>query len=273
MKPHILAWAAILAVIVAVIVAIIAWTWRAQSADVNLPQFIALAAKDQDARLADTQPGVVRIVRMLAAVEPGEEPDPTAAPAIVEVNHLGPLTTDEARALQSSCERYLDMCRRKFEDRNTNATDSGELLAESMMLYDMTLAETAIEAVERGSYFVLSQSEPMQLTLPRAEVLSTGTRKDGQPVNISIVMPLDAYPRLREVRDYLNVSQMFDDSEKARKFNSLPDIEREALAARIREIRMKEAPTREERAFLEETLGFNTKMREGSNILYAFPVR
>lgn len=261
----------------ALLAAIVAAVWAMQagaSTKPDAPHVITITTPKPSDRLADTAPGIIRMVAM--PKDEGSETGPIdidSATRLVDVNHRGPLGKDDAASLRRSCENYLVQTRKKFEERTTDSQDSAVLLEEANLHYSATLAEVALKALDSGSYVVLSQSDPLQLSLPGAELLTTGAMQNGEQVNINIVMSLDAYPDLREVRNYLDDMQLFDDSEKARKFNERPDLEREQIVARIRSIQAKPDRTRADRDFLENTLGFNTHFKAGGNILYAVPVK
>jgi len=254
-------------------IAVLAWAKAAPDISPTEPRMLAIASVEQADRLVDSKAGVVRIVRKKVDAIAGVSPKPEDTVAVVDVNHLGPLSSTEEADLRNSCMRFLDLRRREFSERRTDSSDSAALLKEATMLYELTLAEASISAIERGSCLVVDPKDPIQLTLPRAEVLTTGAMKGGSPVNVSIVMPYDAFPRLKDAREFLDTAQEFDDSETARKFNGLPDAERMAIVARVKSIRLKESPSREDLAFLRETLGFNTSLNDVSGILYALSGR
>ncbi len=240
------------------------------SPPVNSPPVISLATTQPRTALAESGPGLVRIVATMPRSESDESTDVRSAPVLVDVAHLGPLAESEVAALMSSCERYRELRRRQFAERDVEATDSGDLLREAEMHYESALADCAIEAVANGSYVVLAQSEPAPLTLPGAEVLTTGTMRNGEAVNVCIVVTHDAYPRVREAKNYVGDMLYFDDSEKARRFNALPDDDRSALAARVRELRSKRNKTKVDREFLRATIGLRTRLVGAGNLLVAY---
>lgn len=232
---------------------------------------VSLAAPEDGRRLADSDAGTIRFVRVPVEVPEGRAPSLDEATTILEMQHLGPLQGADLQMFVNLCERYLESERQEFEQRTIDPTDSRELLKEARMLYGVTLAEEALEAIARGSYVVTPVGEARSLTVPGAEVLGAGAMVNGEPANVAIIMSHEAFPRVREAREYVNAAKAFDDSEKARRFNSLPDAERAALAARIRGIWKRSSRSDADQRFLRETMGYTNRLPPGGDLLYALP--
>lgn len=64
----------------------------------------------------------------------------------------------------------------------------------------------------------------------------------------------------------------FDDSEKAQRFNALPDQERLPLAAHLAELLRKSPRSHEEQELLRQWIGFDTQLDEQSGLVL-LPVR
>ena len=80
------------------------------------------------------------------------------------------------------------------------------------------------------------------------------------------IMPWKAHRDLAAAREFRTAMRKFDDTEKARAFNTLDDGQRDLIAARIRGILASAHPSQEDMQFVEEKLGFYTKLQAGSNI-------
>ena len=89
----------------------------------------------------------------------------------------------------------------------------------------------------------------------------------GDVVNLTYVFPLADDPELRSAREYYRAMAAFDESEKARRFNSLPDAERLQLAARLARILRDPHPSQADNRFLFETLGRHNTLDERTGIV------
>jgi hypothetical protein len=206
------------------------------------------------------------LVRILAKQQGGTEDSEGAV--LAEVQHLGPLAPTERDQLVQN----LQMSKRRREEKlagsQVSATDSAALLAEALQLLEASRDGAAIEAINNGSYVVTQagQAAP-SLVMPECEVMCMGTNAQGQSAAITVLMPWSEHTDLARAREYYNGIRAFDDSERARRFNALPDSERFRLASEVTRICRSANSTDEERSFVRETIGFSTHLHEQSAIV------
>ncbi len=213
-------------------------------------------------------PGIVRIVVAPPPGEPSKQGRDRPPTVLEEVEHLGPLTGGD---LEDALE-MLALRRRNYEkklaDRHTDSQDSASLKEEAELLWEVTLAKEAGAAMRAGSYVVTRPGQPSpSLALPGAEVMRTGGTRNGENVNVTIIVSLHGHPEMAQARQYFDAIMQFDDSERVRKFNSLPDEERSRLAAQLGALLRKPHRTQDELKFIHKWIGVHTKLLESSGMV------
>lgn len=260
MKPmHGIAMASLL---LAGTVAGLAFAWSSMAGATVEQQGVDRPAPDASGFDA-ARAGVVRII----ARQETESPDAECR-LLAEVQHAGPLLPGERDQLLQT----LDGVKRRREEKlagfHASAADSAALLAEAMLLLEVSRDGAAIEAIAMGSYVVtLTGQEAPPLVMPGCEVMCMGIMTRGQSAAITVMMPFVDHSDLARAREYYDAVRVFDDSERARRFNALPDVERFHLAREISRIRKSVDSTDEERRFVRETIGFGTELLEQSAIV------
>lgn len=141
------------------------------------------------------------------------------------------------------------------------------MLEEAELVLAMETAKTAIAALKAGSYTVTEDGAASpSLVLPACEVVKMGAFRGGRTCMATIIMPWKNHRDLAKAREFRTAMRKFDDTEKARSFNALDDVQRDLLAARIRDILSSANPSQEDMHFVRRTLGFYTQLQEGGNI-------
>jgi hypothetical protein len=213
---------------------------------------------------------VVKPLRELAATEQGDRA--SSGTVLCEVENLGPLERKDLSRLHEALVQRLQDREQKLAHSEASAQDSAALLAEAELLLDAATAKAAMRALDAGSYVTTRQgAETPPLTLPEAEVLLTGAMRDGSGVNVTIVMPWRDHTELAQARQYYDAVLSFDDSEKARKFNALPDAERLPLARQIDTILRKPDPKQDELRFVRQWIGFDTHFSPAQGLVFLAP--
>ncbi|MCC6268876.1 MAG: hypothetical protein IT300_15010, partial [Dehalococcoidia bacterium] len=131
------------------------------------------------------------------------------------------------------------------------------LLAEAETLLAMERFAASATAIESGSYITTDVgADAPSLLMDGAEVAAVPSEVGGRDVVVTILMPYDEYGNLARAREYYDALHSFSESEKARKFNELPDDVRLPLAERLRAIMNNQRATDTDRKFLYDQIGF-----------------
>ncbi|MCK5940791.1 MAG: hypothetical protein KAI24_02380, partial [Planctomycetes bacterium] len=194
--------------------------------------------------------GIVRILvrEQVAAAADGE------GRLVAELQHVGPLSNERIDAFVGSFHKEQQRYEFLLANREVDAADAAALLKEADLLLMAARFAASEQALLQGDYVVTDASTPVPMQLPGAEVVQIATSREGADVTLSIVMPLQRYPRLADALSYRKAIHEFQDSERARRFNALPDAERSALARRIAAIQANPEATDEQRQFVYETI-------------------
>jgi len=208
----------------------------------------------------------------VAAVDAGHGLVPVGEPQTIgEYQHMGPVDPGVRDGLIANCEHML----RELERRLAGGRDStsGEALAkEADDLYSELCLQREIEALRDGSYLTTQKDLPSPpLTIPGAEVVSTGGFIGGEYVNLTYIFPLATDRDLRDAWEYRRAMHCFDDAERARLFNARPDSERVALAKEIAAILKKDRPTQEEISYVRKIIGNDVVLNPNSGIVTVRP--
>ncbi|MBK8100688.1 MAG: hypothetical protein IPK26_26670 [Planctomycetes bacterium] len=191
---------------------------------------------------------------------------PLPAEALAEVEHQGPLAGEDLEALKRSAQEYTKLradVLTKFSAQ-VQANNPEQIAEEANLLAILQIAIAAEDAIARGAYLTLTPPKTL-MRLPGCDLLSTSTTRDGKPINIVAVMPLERYPALRDARQYQGETNLVAAQEVAHRFNSKNDGERARLAARRQEIERRRAagqtPSVEEIQFLYTEMGLALPLR------------
>ncbi|MFN8825587.1 MAG: hypothetical protein ACK501_11510 [Planctomycetota bacterium] len=261
-------WArfSLVAILVLLIVSTALWLGYT---DHHLPEVDASRASHQNSTASDPViSGEAEIVRILArhGADGSELPRETVLSSVV---HRGALSGPDLESLQDKLKVMRDMADQSLRDSRADASDSSAILAEAKSMLRSATRQDALHALDQGTYIVSFAGDATPpLTLPESEVIRVlGHGKDGVPATITIIIPWASHPRTAEARSYFDSVLSWDDSEKARKFNELPDVQRHELAQRIARIMENPQSTDEERRFVRETIGFATNLQRASAIV------
>jgi hypothetical protein len=152
---------------------------------------------------------------------------------------------------------------RQISVSKASAQDSVALLHEAELILEAATARAAMRALDLGSYVTTRPGDKSPpLNLPESEVIEAGSMRRGQPVAVTLVMPWRDHSELAQARQYYDAIREFDNSERARRFNALPDAERLPLAKQIAQILHKSDVTQDEWAFVQKWIGFDTRLSE-----------
>jgi len=187
---------------------------------------------------------------------------------VFEGKHLGPLTGQDFERLRDSVILYRTTKEKALHTFKVETGTSKELLEEASLLRAAEQAKAAERALLAGSYMVTNQGEGAPLSLPGAEVLGTGAMKGGAQVNVTIIMPFAQFPELREIVAYRKEIRRFHESERARKFNSLPYEERAKIVARVDALRSQKQLSQSDRKYIREVFGYEHQLNRTALILY-----
>ena len=208
------------------------------------------------------------IVRIMALhhADGSDLPRETVLSSVV---HRGALSGPDLESLQDKLKVMRDDAVQSLRDSRADASDSSAILAEAKSMLRSATRQDALHALDQGTYIVSFAGDATPpLTLPESEVIRVlGHGKDGVPATITIIIPWASHPRTAEARSYFESVLSWDDSEKARKFNELPDVQRHELAERITRIMENPQSTDEERRFVRNTIGFATNLQRASAIV------
>ncbi|HEB51706.1 MAG TPA: hypothetical protein ENI87_00475, partial [bacterium] len=186
------------------------------------------------------EPGVVRILARpveAAAAEQEHDPEAESAPAdavIGEYEHLGPLSPEAVASYRESLAMQRDKILAHLGRTEVDASDSAALLREAGQLLSAYRMGASVEALAAGSYVVTeSDGERPQPIVGSVDVAWIPLTYEGRSATLSIILPLSRHPRLADARSYYLAMREFDNSERARRFNELPDEQRLPLAEKI----------------------------------------
>lgn len=217
-------------------------------------------APSPESRFAAEQPGTVRIVTRVTPpdVRPSAPVDVRERP-VGEFNHIGPLAPAAVHAFADSFRAEQAACNRRLLARSarTSGGSDTDLLAEAETLLAMERFAASATAIESGSYITTDVgADAPSLLMDGAEVAAVPSEVGGRDVVVTILMPYDEYGNLARAREYYDALHSFSESEKARKFNELPDDVRLPLAERLRAIMNNQRATDTDRKFLYDQIGF-----------------
>lgn len=207
-------------------------------------------------------PRQVRILLESSAGTKSREPQ-----VLARLADLGPLSESEARWVRDRLREIETEKLDQLSSRRDQTQTSVAMLEEADLVLAMQTARAAAEALSLGSYTATAPDAPApSLALPASEVVRIGALKDGKPCTITIIMAWKSFAQLAQAREFRDSMQRFDDTEKARAFNALPDAERAEISRRLHAILSADRPSDDDRAYLLRTIGFNTKLPRGSTI-------
>lgn len=208
--------------------------------------------------------GPVEIVSRTRAV-PGVPVEVAQDRLVARVHNAGPLSAEERRDVHVKLDQLIGMAESELANRPVHSLDSAAMVKEASTVLSLGSLRSAKQALEAGSYLVtLAGEESPPLTMPESEVILLTHGFRGKPANLTIMMPWAHYKEAADARSYYDSVVRWDDSEKARRFNSLPDEQRVALAAELDAIRKKAQRTPEDQQRLVEWLGWDGELILGS---------
>lgn len=266
--------------IVVLVATMLMWVWY--SADPSLdrvdgyptaraPYAVGSPLQDGPSRTTGNSPASLEAGDVRVVVQPPNRPESL----VCQVRHLGPLIGDDLQSMKAKLQDAVlqrEASLRGKGSLETNPT-SWDMVLEARESYALALDMDAIEAIAAGSYVVTaSDALAPPLSVPGCEVVMVGHTKDGLPCNVTVMMPHRTYTRSARAREYMMQVVAFDDSEKAQRFNALPDQERLPLAAHLTELLRKSPRSHEEQELLRQWIGFDTQLDEQSGLVL-LPVR
>lgn len=256
--------------LVCVVIVCLWWSWSADPSPVAIaPPRTPLGPASGSERSQDLAqvPGLVRI-QVQSAQKNQQSVVAGGRKTVVEVQNLGPLAPEALRSFCASFEKQAEACRRRLESNPARTDDSAALLQEAELLLDMERFLASADALRNGRYLT-SRIEDVApaLTMPGIEVAQISTWSEGKAVLLTVLMPWREYANLERARDYHSALLSFDDSERARRFNELPDGERLELCRQILAIQRNPAATDAERQFVRDTIGFTGQLMEAAGIV------
>jgi hypothetical protein len=162
-----------------------------------------------------------------------------------------------------------DAAERELRTRSADPSDSGALLREASVMLQAATCHDALAALANGSYVVSYQGdEAPPLSMPESEVIAIiGHAKDGLPATVTIIIPWAVHERTAQARHYYDGVMAWDNSERARKFNALPDAERHELARRISRIENNPNASEFDKQWVRDMIGFATELNPQSAIV------
>lgn len=262
------------------VAAMVLWAWcsadrssdRVAAAPVaKLPDAEGSQVPDWPSRTASNAPQSLEAGDVRILVQPPNRPERL----VCQVQHLGPLLGEDLQSLQAKLsdgvrQREAALLAKSGFEKNPTSWD---MVLEARESHTMAVDKDAIEAIAAGSYVVTASNAPAPpLSVPGCEVVMVGHSKDGLPCNVTVMMPHRTYTRSARAREYMMQVVAFDDSEKAQRFNALPDQERLPLAAHLTELLRKSPRSHEEQELLRQWIGFDTQLDEQSGLVL-LPVR
>jgi hypothetical protein len=211
-------------------------------------------------------PQVVRIVTRGHASAGSEE---SREKVLASVVHRGELRGSDYESMRGKLMDIRDRAERELRMRTADPADSAALLQEAEVMMRAAKCHDALDALANGSYVVSYKGdETPPLTMPESEVIRIiGHSKDGILATVTIIIPWARHDRTAQSRHYYDGVLAWDNSERARKFNSLPDAERLDLARRISRIRNNPNATEFEKQWVRDTIGFATELNPQSAIV------
>lgn len=207
---------------------------------------------------------VVRVLRQPTSEGPDGQRVPVGAPVVVgEYTHLGPLDESVRNGMIANCRQQIDNY--KMQLGRPRGSGSADLLCEADLLLSIARTEKEEKALLDGRYITTAPGAPAPpLGIAGAEVVSTGGMVNGKYVNLTFVFPFADDTHLRDAHAYRQAIQAFDDSERARAFNALPDSERLRLADEIASLWRKQGITPQEVAYIHELIGRDVVLHPAS---------
>lgn len=258
---------------VAGVTALVLWLWisppHTSTLDRPRDQGVASATEPSPRPSVATPSRSVRILYQNgdgSARPPGSDPG-VASEVLANITDIGPFSPEEARYVEDRLAEIVAEKAGLLKGLPAQALTSRLMLEESDLVLAMETAKSAIAALKAGSYTVTEDGAASpSLALPACEVVMMGAFRGGRTCVATIIMPWKAHRDLAAAREFSTAMQKFDDSEKARAFNTLDDGQRDLIATRIRGILASAHPSQEDMQFVRGTLGFYTKLQAGSNI-------
>jgi hypothetical protein len=226
------------------------------------------AARESTRAAIDT-PGLVRIVLDPPAND-GAEPraDAGSLDVVAEFEHIGKLSDQSLENFAAAFAQQAQLSRARLDSAGADASDSAALLEEARSLLSAARFEASIAALRAGSYITTaSGAETPSLALPGLEVAQVPSHVNGQRVTVTILMAEKEHPQLAAARRYYEGLQDFDDSERARRFNSLPDDHRLALVRRITSILNNPNASSDDRRWVYDQIGYTNRLDAHAGIL------
>ena len=205
-------------------------------------------------------PEVVRLVvrPMVAGRHSGAVVDaPSEAREVLvgEYEHLGPLDVAVRDGLARNCEQQIREYQKELA-RDVDANSSEALVKQADAVVRLILWQRQVQCLMTEDYLTTARAAPTPpLYVAGAQIVSTGGFVGGEKVNLTYILPLASDPELRSAIEFRDTMTAFDASEKARRFNELPDAERAALAARLRAILKDPEASPGDRQFVVDTIG------------------
>ena len=172
-----------------------------------------------------------------------------------EYDHLGPLDAGVRDGLVRNCEQMIREYQNEL-DRDIDSSSSEALVKQADAVVSLILWQRQVQCLMTEDYLTTARAAPTPpLYVAGAQIVSTGGFVGGEEVNLTYILPLASDPELRSAIEFRDTMTAFDASEKARRFNELPDAERTALAARLRDILKDPEASPGDRQFLVDTIG------------------
>jgi hypothetical protein len=201
-------------------------------------------------------PEVVRlVVRPVGAGRDSDAASEATEVLIGEYEHLGPVDAGVRDGFVRNCEQQI----RKYQKmlaRDVDSSSSEALVKQAYAVVRLILEQRQVQCLLTEDYLTTAPDAPKPpLHVAGAQIVSTGGFVGGEYVELTFILPLASDPELRSAIEYRNTMTAFDASEKARRFNELPDAERAALAARLRAILKDPEASPGDRQFVVDTIG------------------
>ena len=201
-------------------------------------------------------PEVVRlVVRSVVAGSDSDAASEAKEVLIGEYEHLGPVDAGVRDGFVRNCEQQI----RKYQKmlaRDIDSSSSEALVKQAYAVVRLILEQRQVQCLLTEDYLTTAPDAPKPpLHVAGAQIISTGGFVGGEYAELTFILPLASDPELRSAIEYRNTMTAFDASEKARRFNELPDAERAALAARLRAILKDPEASPGDRQFIVDTIG------------------
>lgn len=220
-------------------------------------------SQSESAPMEALEAGMVRVEIHRPAAEPQ---------LLVEIPHLGPLSQSDKQSLVGKLQFILERDAAKLDAAWADSNDSADLLRQARAHHLWVQSETAIAAIHAGSYLVVEDGKhSIPLSMEAGEISAIGHLSNSTAAVIMIIMPYERFPRLKDAKQYLEQTEDFHSSERAIRFNSLPEAERRVIAERILDIMRSRTHSKADREFLEEWGGYNFRVDPAS--LFLIPQR